>query len=178
MGKILLVRHGETDWNKTDLVIGRRTDMDLNETGRAQAEALAASLRDEPLDAVYVSPMKRAGQTARPTAEDHGLPLITAPALIEMDYGIFEGRPRLDPVYQKEKLEFFARYPEGESYLDLAARVYPFLKEITEKHAGETVMLVTHALICRIVWTYFHEVRLENFSGFPMANTQVRRIEF
>ena len=111
MGKILLVRHGETDWNKTDLVIGRRTDMDLNETGRAQAEALAASLRDEPLDAVYVSPMKRAVQTARPTAEDHGLPLITAPALIEMDYGIFEGRPRLDPVYQKEKLEFFARYP-------------------------------------------------------------------
>lgn len=178
LGKLLLVRHGETAWNKDDLVIGQKSDMPLNDTGLAQAAHLSEVLKDERIDFIFASPLKRAQQTAEPTAKSHGLDIITAPELIEMDFGVFEGGPRLDPVYQKEKMEFFARYEGGESYLDLAARVYPFLKKIVEEHPDETVMLVTHTLICRIVWTYFHEVRLENFTGFPMANAQVRRIDF
>ena len=129
--KLYVTRHGQTQWNAWNKVLGR-TDVPLDETGRAQADALARSLTGEPVDLVLTSPLQRTVQTGAAVANKLGIPAQTADELIEMNFGIYEGVQRSDPVYQAAKAQYFARYPEGESFLDIAARVYPFLRDLPE----------------------------------------------
>ena len=171
--KLLLTRHGETDWNRHNRVLGR-TDAPLNDTGLAQAAALAEALRGVRLDAVYSSPLRRAGVIGDLVAGDHGLLCRTDPRLIELDYGSLEGALRDDPAYLAEKARLFARYPGGESYFDAAARVYPFLEELKERHPEDTVLVVTHNGICRMIASYFADMTREEFLSFGMKNCEVR----
>ena len=127
--RVYLTRHGQTDWNAEDKVLGR-TDVPLNEAGLAQAGQLAQALSGEPIDLVITSPLTRTVQTGRIVAEALGVPAVTADALIEMDFGVFEGVLRGDPRYQAEKKRYFARLEGGESYLDVAGRAYPFLQSL------------------------------------------------
>ena len=90
MPELLLVRHGETDWNRDHRVQGQ-TDTPLNATGLAQAHALASSLSCVPLDAVYSSDLARARMTAETVAEPHGLPVEVEVDLREKDFGTWEG---------------------------------------------------------------------------------------
>lgn len=129
--RVYLTRHGQTEWNVRNQVLGR-TDVPLNETGLAQARELARSLEGEPIDLVITSPLTRTVQTGKCIAERLGVPAVTSDALIEMDFGVFEGVQRDDPAYQAEKKRYFARLAGGESYLDLAGRAYPFLKSLPE----------------------------------------------
>ena len=129
--KLYVTRHGQTQWNALDKVLGR-TDVPLDETGRTQAEELARALTGEPIDLVLTSPLQRTAQTGAAVARSLGIPAQTADELIEMNFGIYEGVLRSDPVYQTAKARYFARYPEGESFLDVAARVYPFLRALPE----------------------------------------------
>ena len=129
--KLYVTRHGQTQWNAWNKVLGR-TDVPLDETGRTQADALARSLMGEPIDLVLTSPLQRTVQTGAALARSLGIPARTADELIEMNFGIYEGVQRSDPVYQAAKAQYFARYPEGESFLDIAARVYPFLRDLPE----------------------------------------------
>ena len=175
--KLLLTRHGETDWNRTGRVLGR-TDEPLNETGLRQAEELVRALRDVPLRAVWSSPLARAAAVGRLAAESHGLICRTDPRLMEMDYGRLEGCRRDDPVYLAEKQRFFARYPGGESYLQAAGRVYPFLEELKARYGPEdTVLLVTHNGICRIAANYFLDMTEEEFVSFRMDNCEIRSFD-
>ena len=129
--RLYVTRHGQTQWNALNKVLGR-TDVPLDETGLAQAEELARSLAGEPIDLVLTSPLQRTVQTGAAVANALGIPAQTADELIEMNFGIYEGVQRSDPVYQTAKAQYFARYPEGESFLDIAARVYPFLRALPE----------------------------------------------
>ena len=129
--RLYVTRHGQTQWNALNKVLGR-TDVPLDETGLAQAEELARSLAGEPIDLVLTSPLQRTVQTGAALACSLGIPVRTADELIEMNFGIYEGVQRSDPVYQTAKAQYFARYPEGESFLDIAARVYPFLQALPE----------------------------------------------
>ena len=174
MGKLLLTRHGQTDWNLQDKILGR-TDMPLNETGLRQAAELAARLANTHIDAIYSSPMTRTIQTVTPTAEAHGLPIIREEALIEQCFGDFEGAGRLSDEYLAEKHRYFARYPGGgESFFELAARVYPFLRRVMAEHPDETVLLMTHGGICRVVVSYFRDMENDEFVMFLMKNGEVR----
>ena len=174
--KLLLTRHGETDWNRTGRVLGR-TDEPLNETGLRQAEKLVRAHPDVPLRAVWSSPLARAAAVGRLAAESHGLICRTDPRLMEMDYGRLEGCRRDDPVYLAEKQRFFARYPGGESYLQAAGRVYPFLEELKRLHGDGTVLVVTHNGICRMVASYFRDMTEAEFISFSMKNCEVRTFE-
>jgi len=90
MKRILLIRHGQTDWN----VEGRwqgHLDQPLNATGMEQAQALAEYLRDRPIDAIYSSDLARARVTAEQIAETHGLTVKTDPRWREQDLGVFQG---------------------------------------------------------------------------------------
>jgi len=174
MGKILLTRHGQTDWNLQDRILGR-TDMELNATGLAQAEELAETLKDTHIDVIYSSTLRRAIQTVTPTAEAHGLPVIAVEELVEQDFGSCEGMGRLSEEYLREKHRYFARYPGGgESFLDLSARVYPFLRRVMAEHPDETVLLMTHGCICRVVMSFFQDMENEDFVMLLMKNGQVR----
>lgn len=88
--RLILVRHGETERNRQGLALGR-ADVPLNDRGRWQAQRLAVALGDEPIAAVYSSPLQRALDTAVAIAAPHGLTVETEPALIEMDIGEAEG---------------------------------------------------------------------------------------
>ena len=90
MAQILLARHGETDWNRNGRVQGH-TDIPLNATGIAQAQALAERLAGEPLAAVFASDLERARVTAAAVAARHELPVSIDPDLREKNFGSWEG---------------------------------------------------------------------------------------
>ena len=171
--KILITRHGETSWNKQNKVLGR-TDIPLNETGIHQAKELVEKLKDVSIQAVYASPLERAFRTGSLVAEDHGLECKTDDGLLEMNFGIYEGVSRDNPEYQAEKRKFFSKYPEGESFMDVAGRVYPFLDKLRRNYDDETVLIVSHNGICRVIANYFENMTNEEFASFTIENCEVR----
>lgn len=166
---LYIVRHGETEWNAANKILGR-TDLPLNDKGREQALEIARSLKDVKIDVFLCSPLCRTMQTADAVSDETGIPYKTDDRLIEQDFGKFEGADRSDTEYQKAKREYFARYPGGESFFDLAARVYPLIKELNGKNA----LLVTHGGICRVIRSYFEDMGNEEFVQFSQGNCEVR----
>ena len=169
---IFVVRHGETEWNAVNKVLGR-TDIPLNNKGMEQAYELARSLKDLKIDIFLCSPLCRARQTADAISNETGIRYKIDDRLIEQDFGKFEGVNRFDGGYQEAKREYFARYPGGESYFDLAARVFPLIKELD----GANALLVTHGGICRIIRNYFEDMGNEEFVKFSQGNCEVRTYE-
>ena len=92
MTRVYLVRHGTTEWNKEEIFRGR-LDCKLNETGQAEARALAGYFTEIPLQAIYSSPLSRAMGTAQAVAEAKGLRVIPEPAFIDIDFGEWQGLP-------------------------------------------------------------------------------------
>lgn len=191
---LYVTRHGETEWNAKDLVCGR-TDLDLTEKGRKQAQTLGEKLTEIPIDAIFVSPLKRAQETCRIAesirndllnirAEEAGTrrvskrpPIYTEPRLIEQCYGIYEGKSRFDEGFLNNKKMFACRYPEGESQMQTAFRVYGFLEEIKKRYAEKNVLFVCHGGICRIIHTYFNDVTNDEFFQYGMGNCEIRQYE-
>ncbi|MGN0708983.1 MAG: histidine phosphatase family protein [Anaerovoracaceae bacterium] len=176
--RLYLARHGETDWNRLNKVMGR-TDVPLNEKGLAQADALAGEIKEKniPLDVIYCSPLTRAVQTAGKAGAAAGCPVITRKELIEMDFGIYEGVQRTDPDYQAAKHEYFKRYPGGESFLDVAARAYTFLNDVVKNCGFDNVMIVSHNGIARIISSYFIPMGNDDFTDFTMGNCEIREFD-
>lgn len=166
---LYVVRHGETEWNAVNKVLGR-TDIPLNDKGIKQAEEMARSLKDTKIDVFLCSPLLRTRQTADAISDVLGIGYKTDDRLIEQDFGRFEGVDRTDAEYQAAKREFFVRYPGGESFFDLAARVYSLIKELE----GSNALLVTHGGICRIIRSYFEDMGNEEFVTFAQGNCEVR----
>jgi uncharacterized phosphatase len=147
MATLVLVRHGETDWNRERRFQGH-ADTPLNETGRAQARELAALLEGEDLTAIYTSPLQRAAETARIVAEQLGLPARELEALREIDVGDWQGMT-IDEVRAQfpERLDdaWHSGWPNGETHEGLSARVVPALIDLGRRHVGQRVLGVTHA---------------------------------
>ena len=148
MTTLLLVRHGETDWNLQSRFQGH-ADPPLNETGLAQARQLATMLAPRPLAAVYSSPLRRALQTAQIVAEPHGLRPEPVEGLREVDVGAWQGLSR-DEVEQRfpeqfrRWLAFGQGWEDGETYEEMGRRAVATLLELARRHEGETVLGVTH----------------------------------
>jgi len=142
MTTILLVRHGETDWNLNRRVQGH-SDTPLNDTGRAQARALGEEIAGEEIDAVYSSDLMRAHETARLVAEPRGLDVTAIRDLRERHFGTWEGLT---------DEEIFARFPEArqgpwgdaETAEEMADRVLGALHRIAETHPQRRVLVVSH----------------------------------
>ncbi len=152
MTTILLVRHGETNWNVERRVQGH-SDTPLNDNGRAQARALVAELEGEPIDAVYSSDLLRAHETARIVAQARGLDVTAIRDLRERNFGTWEGLT---------DAEIFARFPEaaneswgdGETKPEMARRVFDALQRIAETHPSGRVLVVSHGGPLRAVLTH------------------------
>ena len=86
MVKVILIRHGETDWNTQQIFRGR-IDIPLNESGLAQARAVRESLKDTKIDRIYSSPLSRAFETARILGENRNLKIETEEAFVDIDFG-------------------------------------------------------------------------------------------
>jgi len=147
---LILVRHGETEWNVERRVQGQ-TDSPLTARGRAQARRAAERLAEINVRAVYSSDAGRARETAELIAAPHGLTVAVRPALRERSYGILEGKTieqvaREDTGWLEAWLADRVRLapPEGEAQPELSRRVMSALHAIAAAHAGEHVVVSTH----------------------------------
>jgi probable phosphoglycerate mutase len=145
---IVLVRHGETDWNRENRFQGH-ADPPLNDAGRAQALKLAGELRDEAVAAAYTSPLRRARETAAIVADQLGIEPVPDNALMEVDVGSWSGLTRDEvearfPEGYARWLEYGHGWDDGESYEELGERVVSGLLGIALRHPYERVLAVTH----------------------------------
>ena len=154
--RVLLVRHGQTDWNAAGKIQGS-SDIPLNDRGRAQARELAERLRDMGrICAVYTSPLRRALETAAIIGRTLGIAPIAVPQLTELSFGDWEGCS-WDEIGERWP-EQFARYsedrknyapPGGESYAQMLARSWPFVDGLRRKRGGGAVLCVCHSAVMR-----------------------------
>ncbi|MFZ4062660.1 MAG: histidine phosphatase family protein [Polynucleobacter sp.] len=150
--RLCLIRHGETPWNVERRLQGH-TDIALNFRGMTQATQMAAALKNISLefDALYTSDLKRAADTAQAIVEQFNMPAIVMSELRERHFGALQGlsisdAPALKPeIWQAHIARDLDHGLEGgESINQFAERVQNALALIREKHAGETVLLVSH----------------------------------
>ena len=123
------------------------------------------------------SPLSRARETARLANTYIQVPVETEPRLIEHSFGRLEGVPRTSPEFWKAKRNMTTRYPDGESVLEVAHRIYSLLDEIPQKYPGETVLLVCHGAVSRVVHTYFEDIDEEAFHHYSLGNCQLKAYE-
>ncbi len=162
--QVILVRHGETDWNKSHRIQGGGSDTRLNGTGKEQAAALALRLKPEKIEAIYSSPLKRALDTARAIAHHHQLEIEIEPALREVNVGELEGTParllgkRLDELLGMrgqdktqtavwESVWSKIQHIGGESLAELQQRTWDALKRIVDRHSDGVIVVVSHGFV-------------------------------
>ncbi len=178
MVKIILVRHGETEWNKIKRIQGGDSDTPLSETGKQQAKALAARLKDEKITAIFSSPLQRALNTAQAIAAVHQLEVTALPSLKEIKAGEWEGRLAAEFTLRFDEFlcgDGCAKQPHippgGESVDDVQKRAWATISNLAEQQAEGTLVFVTHyfvimAAICRILNLPLHQmIRLRLSTG-------------
>ena len=152
--RLFLVRHGETEYNRRGLALGR-ADVPLNDTGRAQAERLREALAGAPLTAVYTSPLARAFDTATSIATAHGKVVSVDDGLIEMDIGEVEGLsfPELRKQFPALAQNWGGadgptfRMPGGERLVDVQSRAISAIEALAARHQDEAICAVTHNFV-------------------------------
>ena len=157
--ELILVRHGETPFNRERKVQGI-TDIELNDMGLRQAHQLALSLKDHDIHQIYSSPLKRAYVTAETINKFHDVPIYRRSGLMEMDQGDFEGLS-FQELRACEK-DFLRRWiadpamtkmPNGESFIEVQERAWNAIEDIIMR--AENALVVSHnftiaAILCKI----------------------------
>jgi broad specificity phosphatase PhoE len=177
--RVYLVRHGETDYNVAGRWQGHLQTM-LTDTGREQARALARHLRDFHLDAIYTSDLSRAADTAMLIAEGRNIAVHQDTRLREICLGLFQGltRAQIQGTYPFEYGCWHSDntycVPQGESRMQLQARMVAFITEMATQETGKDVLLVTHG--GSIKWLLMALFPPEVSSGKGIENTSVTTI--
>jgi probable phosphoglycerate mutase len=155
--RLLLVRHGATPLSAEDRFAGD-VGVDLSDEGRRQVGRLAQRLADDPVRAVYASPLDRTVETAGILAAPHRLPVVKQDGLREISHGHWEGltrrevEERFPEEYAAWEADPFTFAPEGgESGVAVLARALPVIREIVVGHPDETVLVVSHKATLRLV---------------------------
>lgn len=156
--EIILVRHGQTEWNRIERFRGR-ADIPLNAVGVEQARAVAKRLAKKPgLVAVYSSPLSRCLQTAKAIAQATGVQVQVADGLIDIDYGDWQGLTpdeveAREPDLYRQWLEAPQEtvIPGGETLDQVRARAITALEQAADNHLGQTIVLVSHKVVCKVL---------------------------
>lgn len=164
--KIIIVRHGQSIGNATKTVLGH-TDLDLSELGYKQAEVTANELKNEKIDLIVSSDLKRAYNTALSHAKIHNLDVIPNKMLREVYLGAWEGQKTADimekwgrEAIEKDWLGNFGcfTFPEGESIMDAGRRFYNEIYRISAENGGKTILVATHAAVLRAFWSIISDI--------------------
>jgi broad specificity phosphatase PhoE len=159
--KLVLIRHGETHWNKDGLVQGGESDIQLNDTGLEQARKLAAFLENESITAILSSPLQRATATAEVIASLHQLPVEIDQGLRELKVGDLEGTSisKLTTTFSQFLLQRWqdretTRLPNGESLVELQGRAWEVIERLLERcrssperNQNTSVVIVSHYFV-------------------------------
>lgn len=173
MVRIILIRHGQTEWNREERFRGH-VDIDVDETGLRQAEAAAQRVTQWEVAAVYSSPLRRAMTTARIIADRLALPVVPLEGISDMNFGVWQGLsvgevkdryPDLFDLwrYSPHRLEI----PQGECLEDVQKRAVATIDDLATRHEGETVAVVTHRVVCKVLLC--HLLGLDNSHFWQMA---------
>ncbi len=181
MTRFFLIRHAAT------ALIGRRIagrldGVSLTDAGRAEAARLAQRLAAEDIAAVYTSPRERARETARPLAEMLGREAVVAHEIDELDYGEWSGKTLADLAEIPRWRDFnsvrsMTRVPNGETILELQARLVGFMERLSAEHESSSVALVTHAEPVRAALAYYLGVPIDLSLRFDVDPASVSIVE-
>lgn len=156
MATVILVRHGETDWNR-DKIFRGRADIPLGEQGKKQAERVAEALKECRLAALYSSPLSRSMQTAEAIARHQACPVTELEEISDIDYGDWQGKPLKEVLAEYpdlcalwESAPDKARIPRGESLRGVQDRALPKVLQIAADHSGP-IAVVSHRVVLKVV---------------------------
>ena len=183
MIKIYVARHGETTWN-AEMRIQGRSDPGLSPRGEAQSLALLKWLKDQPISAIYTSTLQRSIHTAEPIAHHLGLAIRQQPELDEINFGILEGKTLADmdvvtraewEKFRSNRLQYHV--PGAENYLDVVARLKPFVDALLQNHQGQEILIVGHRATNRMLIGLLLDYPLEEAVRIEQSNDCVYVIQ-
>lgn len=182
MTELILIRHGETEWNR-ELRFQGHVDVGLNATGLEQARRLAQRLSGEPANRIYASDLLRAQQTAEPVARALQLAALTDPALREQNFGQVDGM-RVDDIKARHPqawegwLRFEEDYcmPQGETTRQFHGRVMDAVHRLAASHPGETLVIVTHGGVLDMVYRTALSLGLNGPRQSDIPNAGLNRV--
>jgi len=183
MTRIILVRHGQTEWNRIERFRGQM-DVPLNEMGHRQAQAIARALEKWPVAAVYASPLSRAQDTARPIAAAFQLLIQTSPGLLDINYGRWacltpqeagEQYPEMHTLWRTQP--HLACPSGGESLADVRERAVAALRQVLAAHAEQTVVLVGHQVVNKVLCCAILGLDLSHFWRVRQSNACINMFE-
>lgn len=161
MTRIILVRHGQTEWNRIERFRGRAT-LDLNEVGIKQAEAIAKRIVQWSVVAVYSSSLLRAVTTAQILAQHLGLEVECLPGLIDIDYGEWQGLSPDEAAVRDSSLyrlwlesPHLVTFPGGESLTQVRERAVACVDNLIQVHPEKTMVVVSHKVVCQVLILHF-----------------------
>ncbi len=185
MTKIILVRHGHVEGISPERFRGR-ADLALTAEGRRQAEATASRIEASSTpDALYASPLSRCRTTAEAIGRPFGLTPIPVPDLMDIDYGEWQGLTP-DEVGHKwpealdtwHRAPHWAAIPGGESLQEVLARTVAALRDVIGRHTGETVVVVGHDSVNRIILLHALELPLSRYRRLGQDPCAINEIDF
>jgi len=178
---LYLVRHGETQAN-VDLLIHGHSNIPLTKKGETQAQERREHLQKVHFTKVYSSDLLRADQTAQILNMDRKLPHETTPLLRERYYGTYEGLPRETSKQLWVYLNSNPLHPhvvesKVETSEQMVERALPYLQDISKKHQGENILVVSHGGLLRVLLIHFGYARPEQFINNPIKNLSYFKLE-
>jgi len=184
MTRIILVRHGQTPWNKDKIFRGSR-DIPLNDQGREEARLAGEWLKGETIHAAYCSPLSRARDTGEAIARHHGLKAEDLPRLTDICYGDWEGLPLAEvkvkyaDLYRRwETAPQTVRFPGGETLEEVKTRALAAVQEAVRRHPGETVLLAAHRAVNKVLIAALIGLDNSHFWRIGQDTTAINRFEW
>ncbi|MCO5122682.1 MAG: histidine phosphatase family protein [Rhizobacter sp.] len=182
MTEVILIRHGETDWNVQGRFQGQ-IDVPLNAFGERQAVRMATRLAQERVDVMYCSDLLRTRQTAAPAERELRLSAAPDAALREQHFGVLEGLS-FEEVRARHPNELAGwmlhdpdyTLPEGESVRRFHARVVGALNALAARHAGQRLAVVTHGGVLDMLYRTVHGLPLTGERACPIPNAGLNRL--
>jgi 2,3-bisphosphoglycerate-dependent phosphoglycerate mutase len=178
----LLLRHGETLWNREGRLQGWR-DSRLSAAGLAQVEALATRVSAEQIDLVVASDLGRARATAVPIAARLGVQLVLDTGLRERCYGLLEGMTwsEVEQAYPEIYRRLAVRdvdyvVPGGESAAQFRARIVDTVQRLAREYSGASIAIVTHGGVLGVIYRHAHDIALDVPRTFGVPNAAVNRL--
>lgn len=184
MTKLILIRHGQTVWNKLGKYQGQ-ADIELSQEGLEQAEKLKEHFPFDDVKGIYASSLKRAMDTGKAVAEKFDLPVVPCDELREISFGDWEGLTydEINNAWPDAHEGLFARpditdCPNGESFTDVQKRAVAKLQELVEKHQGESFVIAAHGGVNRTILCYALGLSLRYMWNIRQDNTAINVISF
>lgn len=184
MTKVILVRHGQTQWN-LEMKYQGHCDIALTEKGMEQARLAAGRLAGEDISAIYASDLSRALRTAECIGEKHNLSVTAIPELREMNFGEWEGLTfeGMNSLVKDERSTLFSHpdeviIPGGETFREVKERAMKALTKLVAQHPDQTIVVVSHGATIRTILCAVLNIHLNHLWKIKQDNTAINMLEF